>query len=140
MINDTSNTTVTRLSSASNSPKPNPNPNPNQEAAKLSGSEGEKLPAQGNTQPQEAKAPTDIREAVSDINNFVQNVQRDLSFNLDESSGRPIIQVVDRDSGDLIRQIPTEEVLAIATLLRDIGSNTTDQNEIPPGLLFSGST
>lgn len=136
MINDTSNTTVTRLSSAANSPRPNPN----QETAKLAGSEGEKLPVQGISQPQESKGPTDIREAINEINSFVQNVQRDLSFNLDETSGRAIIRVVDRDSGDLIRQIPTEEVLAMATRLRDISSNTSDQSEIPPGLLFSGST
>jgi flagellar protein FlaG len=137
MINDTSNTTVTRLSSATNSPS---RPNLNQETTKLAESEGAKLPVQGNAQPKESKGPTDIREAISEINSFVQNVQRDLSFNLDETSGRAVIQVVDRDSGDLIRQIPTEEVLAIATLLRDIGSNTTDQSEVPPGLLFSGST
>jgi flagellar protein FlaG len=136
MLNDTSNTTVTRLSPTANSSKPSFN----QEAAKLSASVGEKLPVQGMAQPKESKGPTDIREAVSEINNFVQTVQRDLSFNLDETSGRAIIRVVDRDSGDLIRQIPTEEVLAIATLLRDISGNSTDQSEIPPGLLFSGST
>jgi flagellar protein FlaG len=136
MLNDTSNTTVTRLTPAANSSRPNPN----QEAAKLSASEGMKLPVQGIAQPQGVQGPTDVREAVSEINNFVQNVQRDLSFNLDEASGRAIIRVVDRDSGDLIRQIPTEEVLAIAALLRDISANTTDQSEVPPGLLFSGST
>lgn len=40
-----------------------------------------------------------------------------LEFSLDEDSGRWITRVIDRESGELLRQIPAEEVLAIARRL-----------------------
>jgi len=63
-----------------------------------------------------------------------------LSFNLDEESGQTIIRVVDSESGELIRQIPSEEALAIAHQLRDIQQDAANQVEIGQGLLFSDST
>ena len=136
MVNETTNATVTRLSPVTNISRPNEN----QETDRLRESEGENLPVEGNKQPQLAELSTDIRDAVSEINEFVQNVQRDLSFNLDETSGRTVIKVINRNSGDLIRQIPSVEVLAIASHLRDVRENAVTQGEVPLGLLFSEST
>jgi len=44
--------------------------------------------------------------------------RRDLLFRVDEASGRVVIQVVDGESGEVLRQIPPEELLAMARLLR----------------------
>jgi len=82
----------------------------------------------------------EVRQAVSEINEIVQSVQRDLSFNMDEDSGKTVIKVVDTESGELIRQIPSEEVLAIASQLREFQEDAVSQNEIGQGLLFSDST
>lgn len=136
MVNETTNATVTRLLPVTNISRPNEN----QETDRLRESEGQNLPVKGNKQPQLVELPADIRDAVSEINEFVQNVQRDLLFNLDETSGRTVIKVINRDSGDLIRQIPSVEVLAIASHLRDVRENAVIQGEVPPGLLFSEST
>lgn len=71
-------------------------------------------------QPAEAKAssdPTDIQDAVSSIQQFVQTVQRNLNFSLDDSSGRVVVKVTDGASGELIRQIPSEEALRLAESL-----------------------
>lgn len=46
-----------------------------------------------------------------------------VTFEIDEGSDRLIIKVVDRSSGELIRQIPSEEMLRIATRL-ETGSVT----------------
>jgi flagellar protein FlaG len=43
-----------------------------------------------------------------------------LRFNKDEDTGVQVIQVVDADSGKLVRQIPPEELLNIAKALREI--------------------
>ncbi|MHB0775667.1 flagellar protein FlaG [Halomonas sp. WWR20] len=40
-----------------------------------------------------------------------------VEFQLDDFDGRVITRLVDRESGDLIRQIPSEEVLRIAKAL-----------------------
>ena len=103
------------------------------------------LPGQGNAlPPQQAVAQSasksEIREAVSQVNNFVQSVQRDLSFSMDEGSGKTIIKVIDSDSGKLVRQIPSEEVLALTSLLKESGSGSTDSISLPQGMLFSDIT
>lgn len=136
MVNETTGATVTRLSSAANISRPNSN----QETEKLSGPEGRVLPEEGRKSPEVPQRSTDIRQAVSEINDFVQSVHRDLSFNMDETSGRTVIKVIDRDSGNLIRQIPSVEVLAIASHIRDIREDSINQSDLPPGLLFSEST
>ncbi|TRX74454.1 flagellar protein FlaG [Pseudomonas mangiferae] len=64
----------------------------------------------------------EVKGAVADIQSFVQNVNRYLAFNVDESSGDIVVKVMDADSGQLIRQIPSEEVLRLAERLDDVRS------------------
>lgn len=107
---------------------------------------GEALPAEGETQPTQ-QAPdtpvskTELRQAVNQINTIVQTVHRDLHFSLDEDNGHTVIRVEDSESGELVRQIPSEEVLAIATQLREMGEMMdSNQENVPSGLLFSDRT
>ena len=60
--------------------------------------------------------------AVSDMQSFVQSVQRDINFNVDDSSGRVVINVTEATSGDVIRQIPSEEALRLSENLSEIRS------------------
>ncbi len=110
------------------------------DVATLPGKGGEVLPSRGKELPEQAADTARISEAVTRINEIVQSVQRDLSFNLDEDSGKTIIRVVDSGSGELIRQIPSEEALAIALQLRDLQKETVSEGEIGQGLLFSDRT
>lgn len=68
-----------------------------------------------------------VREAVSRINEYVQQSERTLDFKLDESSGQTVISVYDKASEELIRQIPGELALELAQKL----------NDEEPSLLFS---
>jgi flagellar protein FlaG len=63
-----------------------------------------------------------LETAVTDIQDFVQSVSRDINFQLDDSSGRVVINVTERSSGDVIRQIPSEEALRLAENLSEIRS------------------
>ncbi|MGO2007306.1 flagellar protein FlaG [Vreelandella alkaliphila] len=45
---------------------------------------------------------------------------RGLEFVLSEQSGRVITKVIDRETGDVIRQIPAEEVLLVAERLEEL--------------------
>ena len=87
-----------------------------------------------------APASTELFETLSDLNEQIPSVQRDLSFSIDETSGRTVVQVVDSDSGEVIRQIPSEEVLAIARVFKEMQEESLQQSEVRPGLLFSDST
>ena len=110
------------------------------DVASLPDDGGQTLPVDGKEQPSQAVNTAEVRQAVSRINEIVQSIQRDLSFNMDEGSGKYVIRVVDTESGELIRQIPTEEVLAIATQLREFQEDAVSESEIGQGLLFSDST
>ncbi|MGI3131253.1 flagellar protein FlaG [Halopseudomonas pachastrellae] len=63
-----------------------------------------------------------LQAAVSDIQDFVQSVRRDINFALDDDSGRVVINVTEASSGDVIRQIPSEEALRLAENLTEIRS------------------
>ena len=110
------------------------------DVATLPGQGGEALPSAGKELPARAADSAEISEAVTRINEIVQSVQRDLSFNVDEDSGQTIIRVVDSGSGELIRQIPSEEALAIALQLRDLQKDAVNGVEIGQGLIFSDRT
>lgn len=62
-----------------------------------------------------------VKEAVAHINDYVQSVQRDLQFSVDDDLGSTVVKVVDRQSGDLIRQIPNDVVLELAKSLKQNG-------------------
>lgn len=56
----------------------------------------------------------EVREAVAQMNEFIQSSQRDLHFSYDADSGDTIVQVVDRTTQEVIRQIPDEIFLKLA--------------------------
>ena len=60
-----------------------------------------------------------LADAVAQLNDYIQTVQRDLEFTLDESSGRSVISVVSRESSEVIRQIPAEITLTLAQKLNN---------------------
>lgn len=62
-----------------------------------------------------------VETAVAKINDYVQSIQRDLQFTVDEDLDRTVIKVVDGSSGELIRQIPEEVFLELARKLNDDG-------------------
>jgi flagellar protein FlaG len=83
----------------------------------------QELPGSGNAVPENtAKAQpreADVRQAVQNLTEYVQNLRRDLKFSVDRESGRTIIKVTDSETGKVIRQIPPDEVLAIAQHVTD---------------------
>lgn len=66
----------------------------------------------------EAAGSTSLDQAVRDLNAYVQNVQRSLQFDLDDESGHTVVRVLDAETDEVIRQMPSEEVLALARHLK----------------------
>lgn len=63
--------------------------------------------------------PAVLKKATEQINEFIKSSSRNLQFSVDKGTGRIIVKVVDQESGEIIRQIPPEETLAIA---KDLGN------------------
>ena len=58
-----------------------------------------------------------VQHAVDQINNVVQNSNKDVQFKLDHSNGKVVVQVMDTQNHQVIRQIPSKETMAIAQAL-----------------------
>jgi flagellar protein FlaG len=56
--------------------------------------------------------------AVLQLNGYVQSVQRDLQFEVDNELGQTIVKVVDQKTQQVIRQIPDELALRLAEKLQ----------------------
>jgi flagellar protein FlaG len=65
------------------------------------------------------QAPVDIKAVARQLESFLKRVSRSLEFHVDDASGRVVCSVRDAETGDLIRQIPNEEVLRLAELAHD---------------------
>ena len=63
--------------------------------------------------------PADIEKVAQQLESFLKRVSRSLEFHVDDASGRMVCSVRDAETGDLIRQIPNEEVLRLAELAHD---------------------
>lgn len=80
--------------------------------------------ATATQQPEQSAASVreSVEKAISSIQGFVQSIRRDLNFDFDDSSGRVVVKVTDSVSGDVVRQIPTEDALRLAENLEEIRS------------------
>ena len=83
---------------------------------------GKAVAANGDSLPLDAShQTTKVEQAVNQINQYVQTLSRDLHFTVDEDSGRTVVKVLDTETKEVIRQIPSEELLQIARHLTDGG-------------------
>ena len=107
-----------------------PNTSPGSGSGTVDGQSGSILPPSPAVQPpQLAKQPparADVEQSVAKIADYVQSIQRNLSFSLDESSGQTVMQVIDSETDQVIRQIPSEYVLELAQNLKELEDVLSD--------------
>lgn len=75
----------------------------------LRADDGQKQSAQPNRQ--------EVDEAVNRLSKFVSANQSEINFSVDEASGIRVVKIVDRSSNEVIRQMPSEEAVALAQAL-----------------------
>lgn len=61
-----------------------------------------------------------LQEAIHKLNELVRDGGRGLNFSVDEKLGRPVVLVKNSDTGELIRQIPTEDIVRVAHNIENI--------------------
>jgi len=55
-----------------------------------------------------------LKNVVDNINKALKQSNKNLEFSVDESTEKPVFKLKDSETGDVIRQYPTEEMLAIS--------------------------
>jgi|GEM_PF-1083960 len=64
-----------------------------------------------------------LEDMAEKLQQFVGSLNKGLEFSVDKDSGRDVIKVIDRDSKEVIRQYPSEEVLDLIANLSDAAGN-----------------
>ena len=62
----------------------------------------------------EPASAQEISQALDEVRSALAPVAQNLLFSVDEDTGRTIIKVVDKATDEVIKQIPSEEIIAIA--------------------------
>lgn len=63
------------------------------------------------------EAAADIRRAIGELTEVLRTTSISLRFEIDDVTNRVVTKVIDKETGELIRQMPTEEVLRFARAL-----------------------
>ncbi|KPN77441.1 flagellar protein FlaG [Shewanella sp. Sh95] len=64
--------------------------------------------------------PGKLTQVVSELSDMMSMMRKGLAFKVDENSGQAVVTVLDRDTGDVIRQMPSEEALKLAEKLSEV--------------------
>jgi len=68
-----------------------------------------------------------LEKVAQQLQEFMGEMNRSLQFQVDEDSGRDVIKVLDKDTGDIIKQYPSEEVLNMVSKLSETAGLLIDQ-------------
>jgi flagellar protein FlaG len=99
------------------------------------------VPSQGTRPGEESKEATqtfsfpELIDEVERLNEATQSIQRSLEFSIDDDTAKTVITVRDRETEEVIRQIPSEELLNVSKKIRE----ATGDLESVTGFLFSSS-
>lgn len=58
-----------------------------------------------------------LTEAVSQLNDYIQSIHRNIEFSVDAKINRVVVKVYNLETGEIIREIPAEEVLDMSRYL-----------------------
>ena len=68
-----------------------------------------------------------LEKVAQQLQDFMGEMNRSLQFQVDEDSGRDVIKILDKTSGDVIKQYPSEEVLSLVSKLSESAGILIDQ-------------
>lgn len=75
----------------------------------------------------------DVFEAVDTVNQMLMVKSTNLVFEFYDKSDPPVVKVIDKENGEIIREIPSKELREIAKALNNIADNMGTGS----GLLFN---
>lgn len=98
------------------------------------------IPSKPPPRPAETRAPNpegqgqgvskeSLEAAATDVQGYFQQLPTDIKFVVDKATGTYYFKIIDPETREVIRQVPSEEVLAMARKLREL-SNTRDSSGV----------
>lgn len=103
-------------------------PQPGVDPATMPGAAAPARPAPVDVTPAAAPAPKPLADAaaVAEALRRIAPARTDLQFRVEPGAGKVVVSVIDAESGEVVRQMPSEEALRIARNLAEIGTGIFD--------------
>ena len=92
-------------------------------AEKAPSTKTSELPPQRQEGQPAAKAATSPETAAAQLNSHLQQTATELKFQEDKDTGRTTFKIVNKSTGEVLLQVPSEEVLAMARNLQALDTN-----------------
>lgn len=75
-----------------------------------------------------ARAPVSaeqLHQVAQQLQKYLQDTGRTMQFSVDKITGTTIVRIYNSSSGELVRQVPSEEIVHLAELLRQEDRHST---------------
>jgi flagellar protein FlaG len=116
------------VNSAAYVPKPMPNePAPTKDAEAVSKVASVPVQPQASVKEFSQDVKQAAEKAMLDIEHFISSQARSVRISKDTSSGHMVVQLVDPSSGEVIRTLPSEELLRLARTFETLGNVMVNQ-------------
>ena len=63
--------------------------------------------------------PRDVKQATLEINQALKSLNDHLQFSVDSTTDSTVVRLIDGDTGEVLRQIPPEEILRLRAYYKD---------------------
>ena len=77
-----------------------------------------------------------VEKLVERISQQIRIERRSLSFTINDELGKTIVKVIDRETEEVIRQIPSEELMRFAEAIHAMNEQHTSDTEAATGLFI----
>lgn len=82
--------------------------------------------------PQQAEKQDEAISQIEEFKNFNQSIDRSLQFKVDEELGVTIVRVIDKETDELVRQFPPEELINLSKRLKELN----EEGQAASGILL----
>jgi flagellar protein FlaG len=72
----------------------------------------------------------EVKSQIEELQQFNQNIDRSLQFKVDEELGVTIVRVVDKQTDELIRQFPPEELINLSRRLKELNEQDSGNSGV----------
>ncbi len=86
----------------------------------------EEVKQQPQVEPKGQSAKVQPEELLQQINSVTEDGLYAVRFERNDASNQLVVKVIDRDTDEVIRQIPAEEILNLTEQLRELRGNVVD--------------
>ncbi len=72
----------------------------------------------------------EVKNQIEELQQFNQNINRSLKFEVDDELGVTIVRVIDKDTDELIRQFPPEELINLSRRLKELHAQGSENSGV----------